>query len=118
MALTYDVPVSYTINVSLTAQPAGLADYNTNSIALFTNDPVSFVESYQAAMSLASVGDIAGNTTLTYKMAQGMFSQAPNFRSGNGILYVFPFAGVNASAGSGITADISAKLTNLKLVTN
>ena len=42
MAYSYEVPLSYTVNVSLTATPSGLADFNTNSIAIFTNEPAGF----------------------------------------------------------------------------
>lgn len=118
MAYTYEVPLSYTINVSLSATPTGLADFNTNSIAIFTNEPAGFSESYQAYMSLAGVESDFGTNSLTYKMAQALFTPVPNFRTGGGYLYIFPFSGVNATSGSIETADISANLEKFKLVTD
>ena len=118
MAYTYQVPVSYTINVSLTSAPAGLADYNVNSIAIFSNEPAAFSESYQAYLTPDAVQQDFGTNSLTYKMAQSLFTPAPNFRTGSGVLYVFPFAGVNAQAGKLTTADISVNVSNFANVTN
>ena len=42
--MAYQVPLSYTINVSLSALPAGLAAFNTNSIAIFSNEAAGFSE--------------------------------------------------------------------------
>lgn len=118
MTYTYQVPPSYTVNVSLAATPSGLADYNTNSIAIFTNDPAKFSESYQAYMTPNAVGTDFGTDSLTYAMANALFTPVPNFRTGGGYLYVFPFKGVNATSGTLTTADISANITNFKSVTN
>lgn len=117
MAYTYQVPVSYTINVSLTAAPAGLADYNVNSIAIFTNEQAGFSESYQAYLTPDAVQADFGTNSLTYKMAQSLFTPVPNFRTGGGVLYVFPFSGINASAGKLTTADIQANVSNFANVT-
>lgn len=118
MAVTYQVPVSYTVNVSLTATPAGLADYNTNSIALFTNEPSAFTEAYQAYMTPAPVESDFGTNSLTYKMAQALFTPVPNFRTGGGYLYIFPFNGTNATSASFETIDISGNLTAFKSITD
>lgn len=114
----YQVPPSYTVSVSLAATPSGLADYNTNSIAIFTNDPAGFSEAYQAYMTPNAVGTDFGTDSLTYAMANALFTPVPNFRTGGGYLYVFPFKGVNATSGTLTTADISANITNFKSVTN
>ena len=118
MAVTYQVPLSYTVNVSLTATPSGLADYNTNSIAIFTNEPAAFSENYQAYITPAAVESDFGSNSLTYKMAQALFTPVPNFRSGGGYLYIFPFGGTNATAASFTTPDISENLTAFQSVTN
>lgn len=107
MAYTYEVPLSYTVNVSLSATPAGLADFNTNSIAIFTNEQAGFSDNYQAYISLNAVESDFGSNSLTYKMARALFTPAPNFRTGNGVLYIFPFGGVNATAGYLETGRIS-----------
>lgn len=118
MTYIYQVPVNYTINVSLTSAPAGLADYNTNSIAIFSNETAGFSESYQAYLTPDAVAKDFGTNSLTYKMAQALFTPVPNFRTGGGVLYVFPFSGVNATAGKVTTADISANVTNFAAITN
>lgn len=118
MTYSYQVPPSYTVNVSIAATPTGLADYNTNSIAIFTNDPAGFSENYQAYMTPNAVSTDFGSDSLTYAMANALFTPVPNFRTGGGYLYIFPFKGVNATAGTLTTADISANITNFKEVTN
>lgn len=118
MAVTYQVPLSYTVNVSLSAVPSGIADFNVNSIAIFTNEPASFSESYQAYITPAAVESDFGSNSLTYKMAQALFTPVPNFRSGGGYLYIFPFNGTNATASSFTTPDISENITAFQSVTN
>lgn len=118
MAVTYQVPLSYTVNVSLSATPSGLADFNTNSIAIFTNEPAAFSESYQAYITPAAVESDFGSTSLTYKMAQALFTPVPNFRSGGGYLYIFPFDGTNATAATFTTPDLTDNLTAFKSVSD
>lgn len=118
MAVTYQVPLSYTINVSLSSTPTGLADFNTNSIAIFSNETPAFSESYQAYLTPSAVASDFGTNSLTYKMAQALFTPVPNFRTGGGVLYIFPFNGTNATSGSFTTPDISDNVTAFKSVTN
>lgn len=118
MAVTYQVPLSYTVNVSLSATPTGLADFNTNSIAIFTNEPAAFSDSYQAYITPAAVESDFGSSSLTYKMAQALFTPVPNFRSGGGYLYIFPFGGTNATPATFTTADLSSNVTAFKSVTD
>lgn len=118
MTVSYQVPVSYTINVSLALTPTGLADYNTNSIAIFSNEPAGFSEPYQAYITPSGAAADFGNNSLTAEMANALFRPVPNFRTGNGILYIFPFGGVNATSGSFTTPDISSNLTSFKSVSN
>lgn len=113
---TYEVPLSMTINVSLSATPSGLADFNTNSVAIFSNETATFSEPYRAYMTPVSVAQDFGTESLTYKMANALFNPVPNFRTGGGVLYVFPFAGVNATASTLTTEDISANVENFKTV--
>ena len=118
MAYSYNVPLSYTINVSLSQTLQGLADFNTNSIAIFTNEPAAFSADYQVYITPAPVATDFGSNSLTYAMANGLFTPVPNLRTGNGYLYVFPFKGVNATSGSFTTADISDNVTAFKSVAN
>lgn len=118
MAITYEVPLSYTINVSLSALPQGIADFNTNSIAIFSNEPAGFSESYRAYMSPTAVATDFGSSSLTNKMATALFTPAPNFRTGGGYLYIFPFGGVNATSGTFITQSLTSNIANFKGVTD
>lgn len=118
MTYSYQVPLSYTINVSLAQTPSGLADFNTNSIAIFTNEAAGFSEPYQAYITPSAVATDFGTDSLTYKMASALFTPVPNFRTGGGYLYVFPFNGVNASPASFTTPDISTNITAFQSVTD
>ena len=118
MTVTYEVPLSYTINVSLSALPQGLADFNTNSVAIFSNEPAGFSESYRAYMMPSGVGDDFGTNSLTYKMANSLYMPVPNFRTGNGYLYVFPFNGVSATHGGFITPTLTDNIDNFKAITD
>lgn len=118
MAYSYQVPLNYTINVSIAATPSGLADFNTNSIAIFSNEQANFSEPYQAYISPDAVSKNFGTDSLTTKMATALFTPVPNFRSGGGYLYIFPFSGANATAGTLTTTNISANVDNFKSVTN
>lgn len=118
MTVSYQVPLSYTINVSLAMTPAGLADFNTNSIAIFSNEAAGFSEPYQAYITPSAVASDFGSNSLTAKMANALFTPVPNFRTGGGMLYIFPFGGVNGTAGTFTTPDISANLTAFKSVSD
>lgn len=118
MAITYEVPLSYTINVSLSAIPQGVAEYNTNSIAIFSNEPAGFSESYRAYLTPTSVADDFGTSSLTAKMATALFTPVPNFRTGGGYLYVFPFSGVSATSGYFTTTSIDTNVSNFKNVSD
>lgn len=118
MSYTYEVPLSYTINVSLAQAPSGLADFNINSIAIFSNEPAAFSESYRAYIDYNAVGVDFGTDSLTYKMAQALYTPVPNFRTGSGYLYIFPFKGENATPASFTTEDISTNINNFKTVKN
>lgn len=118
MAYSYNVPLSYTINVSLSALPSGLADFNTNSIAIFSNETAGFSESYKAYIPPSAVETDFGSDSLTYAMANALYTPVPNFRTGGGYLYVFPFSGINATSASFTTADITANLTAFQSVSS
>ena len=118
MSLTYQVPLSYTINVSLSAIPSGLADFNTNSIAIFSNETPNFSESYRAYITPSAVEGDFGTASLTYKMANALFTPVPNFRTGGGYLYIFPFSGTNATPASFETSDLTENLAAFKSITD
>lgn len=118
MSRTYQVPVSYTVNVSLSAVPKGLGTYNTNSIAIFSNETANFNEPYITAITPQTVKEAFGSNSLTYKMANALFTPAFNFRTGDGYLYIFKYDGTNAVQGSVTTISLATNLANFKSVTN
>ena len=118
MTYSYQVPLSYTINVSLAATPSGLAGFNTNSIAIFSNETAGFSDSYKAYITPEGVKDDFGSDSLTYKMANALFTPVPNFRTGGGYLYIFPFNGVNATSASFTTPVLTSNVTAFQNVSN
>ena len=119
MSYSYMVPVNYTVNVSLSAVPTGLGTYNTNSIAIFSNEEANFNGNYIAALTPQTVKEAFGSNSLTYKMANALFTPSFNFRTGDGYLYIFKYSGTNAVQGSVTSAAIgSTGITAFKAVTN
>lgn len=116
--MDYQVPVDYTVNVSLAPTLAGLADYNTNAIALFTNEETSFSDNYQAYITPTAVAKDFGTNSLTNKMAQALFTPVPNFRTGNGVLYIFKTNAQNATSAKVTTAEITANIGNFQSLSN
>lgn len=117
--MTRTVPLSYTINVSVSTTPQGLGEYNTNTICLFTNEKPLSVEPYIWAVNGQDAVNEYGTNSLTAKMAQALFTPVPNLRTGNGQVLIFPYTATNATAGSTKTVAITATvLTALKLLSS
>lgn len=117
-AYAYEVPVTYTIDVSLAATPQGIAAYNNNSIAIFTNDTTNVLDIYRAYLQPSEVATDYGTSSLTYKMAKALYGPVPNFKTGGGYLYIFPFGGTNASPAIFTTADIEGNINNFKQISD
>ncbi len=103
-----NIALSNTINVTISNAPKGLGNYNTNSIYLFTNEKPLSVNPYIWAVNAQDVIDEYGSSSLTAKMATGLFSPAQNLRTGNGQVLVFPYDGVNATSTTLTTQAIEA----------
>lgn len=113
------IALSNVINISLSALPQGLSKYRTNNIALFSNEATSSIDPYIAAVSAAEIEQAYGSNSLTAKMARALFTPAFNLRTGEGTLFVFPYAAVNATAAKTVTIAITDSiLTALKLLSN
>lgn len=87
-----ELSISNVIQISVSATPTGANDYNTSNLALFTSDtpdPV-FSDGYKIYLDPISVGVDFGTTSITYKMALAVFSQAPNILANSGSLIVIP----------------------------
>lgn len=108
------LPVSNIINVTIQQTPSGLAERNVNALALFTTEAPSNGEEYGIYISPAQVADIYGTASVTAAMANAIFGQTPNIRSGNGHLVVIPMQGaVSATRGNFVTANIAANISSL-----
>ena len=111
------LPVSNIINVSITNTPSGLTERNVNSLALFTTEDPLDLETYGIYVSASQVAAQYGTNSVTAAMANAIFAQSPNIRSGGGRLVIFPLqSSVSATAGYVDTANLSANLANLLLV--
>ncbi len=86
------LPLSNVINISVSQSPLGVSAYNTSNIALFTDDTPSpiFSDGYKIYKDPTEVGKDFGTSSTTYKMANAMFSQAPNMLANGGYLVVIP----------------------------
>ncbi len=90
-----ELSLSNVITISVVQTPAGLSNFNTSNIALFsteTPDPV-FADGYKIYKEPIEVGTDFGTSSVTYQMALTMFSQQPNFLLPGGYLVVIPFVG-------------------------
>lgn len=116
------LPISNVINVTITNTPSGLAERNVNNIGLFTTESptgLAALDDYREYVSAAQVAEDYGTNSVTAQMANAIFAQAPNIRSGRGQLTIVPLqSSVSAASGSATTADISANLADILLVTN
>lgn len=87
------LPITNIINVSVSQTPSGISAFNTSNLALFTADTPSpsFSSGYKIYLEPTDVGTDFGTTSVTYKMALAVFSQAPNILAGGGYLVVIPY---------------------------
>lgn len=80
------------INISVSAAQNGVGAYNTSNLAIFsteTPDPV-FDDGFKIYLSPTEVGQDFGTDSVTFAMANAVFSQQPNILAGNGYLVVIP----------------------------
>jgi len=113
------IPVNYFINVSITNTPSGLTEKNVNSLALFTTETPSGLDTFTTHVGASTVAELYGTASVTAQMANAVFSQSPNLRTGTGRLVVIPMiAAVSATQGDFTTANISANLNDILLVSD
>lgn len=111
------LPISNIINVTITNTPQGATEKNVNSLGLFTTEQPDNFDDFRVYISAAQVAEDYGSDTVTAQMANAIFAQTPNIRSGNGRLVIIPLQNsVAATAGNITTANISANLNDIKLV--
>lgn len=87
-----NLSLSNVINVTLVPSIAGLSEFNTANLLLYsTETPIEnadFTEDYRIYYTASRVAEDFGSDSLTYKMALGVFSQAPNILSNSGALII------------------------------
>ena len=113
-----EIALSNTANITLASVPSGVAEPSINSIALFTIETPSQTGAYTAHVSSSTVEKLYGTSSLTYKMAQAIFSQTPNLRTGDGTLYVIPYVGTSATSATWTSPDITSAISTFQAVTN
>lgn len=113
-----EIALSNTANITLASVPTGVAEPSVNSIALFTIDTPSVTGDYSAHVSSSTVAELYGSNSLTTKMAQAIFAQTPNLRTGDGTLYVIPYVGTSATSATWTSPNLSSNLSTIKAVTN
>lgn len=88
-----NLDLSNIINVSVLSAQAGLGQYNTSNLAIFTSDVpvVSLGADYKIYLTASDVATDFGTSSKTYKMAVNIFSQNPNILAGGGHLVVIPY---------------------------
>lgn len=89
-----DLALTNVVNISVSEAQAGVGDYNTSNIGLFTRDTAGggFGSlGYKIYLEPSEVGTDFGTGSETYKMANAIFSQQPNILAGRGSLIVIPY---------------------------
>lgn len=113
------LPVNNIINVTITDTPSGLTEKNVNSLALFTNEATTSINPFEVYISAAQVAEHFGTSSKTAQMANAIFSQTPNLRTGDGRLVIIPMpTAVSATGGSFTSPDISANLADIIATTD
>ena len=117
--MTRNVPLSYTIDVSVSTTPTGLGEQNTNTVCLLTNEQPLSTEPFIWAVNARDAINEYGTDSLTAKMVQAFFTPVPNLRTGNGQVLIFPYTGTNATCGTTTTIAITNTIISaLQLVSN
>lgn len=88
-----ELSLTNVVNISVSQAQAGVGEYNTSNIGLFTTDTPSpaFDDGFKIYTSPSEVADDFGSSSITFKMANAIFSQQPNILTGDGYLVIMPF---------------------------
>lgn len=93
--------IANVVNISVSETPAGLGQFSTSNLALFTTEtPLAGFGSdpFKIYLEPTEVGTDFGTSSITYAMALGVFSQAPNILAGGGYLVVIPYTAAETTA--------------------
>lgn len=89
-----NLSIANVITVSVSEAQTGLGEYNVNNLALFTGEKPgsSFGDlGYAIYLDPTGVATDFGTDSLTYQMANAVFSQQPNVLAGGGYLAIIPY---------------------------
>jgi hypothetical protein len=103
------------ITVTLLSALSGIANANTSILALITHEaPVdSGYGDYGIYYDSASVSTDFGSNSVTYELAELIFSQSPNILSGGGYLVIIPLNQSASATAATILGDSAVDLTKL-----
>lgn len=119
MTVKATIPLSYTVNVSISGTPSGLGEFNTNTICVLTNEQPLSINPYIYCVNAQDAINEYGTGSKTAQIVQALFTPVPNLRTGNGQVLIFPYVGTDATQGKGTTEEItSQRITNFKAVSN
>jgi len=96
-----DLPITNIIDISVSATPLGVNAYNTSNLAIFTGETPALSFGSLGYKIYLEPGDVAtdfGSSSVTFQMANAVFSQQPNILAGNGYLVVIPFLSLETLA--------------------
>lgn len=85
------LPLTNVIEISVSAAQTGAGNYNVNNLGLFSNETAGSTFGtlgYQIYLDPTQVGVDFGTSSVTYGMANAVFSQQPNILAGGGYLTV------------------------------
>jgi hypothetical protein len=88
------LPITNVVEISVSTPQTGLGAYNVNNLALFTTDAPGSTFSaggYSIYLDPSQIATDFGTDSLTYAMANSIFSQQPNMLAGGGYLTVIPY---------------------------
>lgn len=93
-----ELELSNIVNISVSQTPAGIGALNTSNLAIFSSETPGLAfpaEGYKIYLSPSEVATDFGSSSVTYKMANAVFSQQPNILANNGYLVVIPLAALS-----------------------
>lgn len=85
------LPISNIVNISVLEAQAGVGDFNTSNLGLFTHEVPGETfgdDGFKQYIDPIDVGTDFGTDSRTYQMALAIFSQQPNILTGGGQLVV------------------------------
>lgn len=89
-----DFSLDLVFDVSVSAPGAGVGQFNTSNLAVFTHEvynPTTFgSDGYKLFVDPADIADDFGSAAITTKLVNAIFSQKPNIRANGGYCVVIP----------------------------